>query len=153
MWQDKLGTVLGQTHYKMISCNIWLPVVIHRSKTRNNALDVFWGIETIIMPLSRQPQKKSFCPVSHSLAPTFMKIFFIMRLPWVCPCLFAIHLRCVPICLSLYILQKKYSLVYQSTIVSGTDLADLVFVVKLRERCEVREAATATKRNVVKRSE
>ena len=31
----------GQTHYKMISCNIWLPVVIHRSKTRNNALDVF----------------------------------------------------------------------------------------------------------------
>ena len=72
---------LGQTHYKMISCNIWLPVVIHRSKTRNNALDVFWGIETIIMPLSRQPQKKSFCPVSHSLAPTFMKIFFIMRLP------------------------------------------------------------------------
>ncbi|MCI6186202.1 MAG: hypothetical protein MR739_03380, partial [Spirochaetia bacterium] len=46
------------------------------------ALDVFWGIETIIMPLSRQPQKKSFCPVSHSLAPTFMKIFFIMRLPW-----------------------------------------------------------------------
>ena len=71
----------GQTHYKMISCNIWLPVVIHRSKTRNNALDVFWGIETIIMPLSRQPQKKSFCPVSHSLAPTFMKIFFIMRLP------------------------------------------------------------------------
>ena len=72
----------GQTHYKMISCNIWLPVVIHRSKTRNNALDVFWGIETIIMPLSRQPQKKSFCPVSHSLAPTFMKIFFIMRLPW-----------------------------------------------------------------------
>ena len=73
---------IGQTHYKMISCNIWLPVVIHRSKTRNNALDVFWGIETIIMPLSRQPQKKSFCPVSHSLAPTFMKIFFIMRLPW-----------------------------------------------------------------------
>ena len=55
--------------------------MIHRSKTRNNALDVFWGIETIIMPLSRQPQKKSFCPVSHSLAPTFMKIFFIMRLP------------------------------------------------------------------------
>ena len=36
---------------------------------------------------------------------------------------------------------------------TGTDLADLVFVVKLRERCEVREAATATKRNVVKRSE
>ena len=72
----------GQTHYKMISCNIWLPVVIHRSKTRNNALDVFWGIETIIMPLSRQPQKKSFCPVSHSLAPTFMNIFFIMRLSW-----------------------------------------------------------------------
>ena len=65
----------------MISCNIWLPVVIHRSKTCNNALDVFWSIETIIMPLSRQPQKKSFCPVSHSLAPTFMKIFFIMRLP------------------------------------------------------------------------
>ena len=49
--------------------------------------------------------------------------------------------------------KKKYSLVCQSTIVSGTDLADLVFVVKLRERCEVREAATATKRNVVKRSE
>ena len=65
----------------MISCNIWLPGVIHRSKPRNNALDVFWGIETIIMPLSRQPQKKSFCPVSHSLAPNFMKIFFIMRLP------------------------------------------------------------------------
>ena len=80
--QFKTGTdLVGQTHYKMISCNIWLPVVIHRSKTRNNALDVFWGIETIIMPLSRQPQKKSFCPVSHSLAPTFMKIFFIMRLP------------------------------------------------------------------------
>ena len=76
-----IPTMLGQTHYKMISCNIWLPVVIHRSKTCNNALDVFWGIETIIMPLSRQPQKKSFCPVSHSLAPTFMKIFFIMRLP------------------------------------------------------------------------
>ena len=75
------GTNPGQTHYKMISCNIWLPVVIHRSKTRNNALDVFWGTETIIMPLSRQPQKKSFCPVSHSLAPNFMKIFFIMRLP------------------------------------------------------------------------
>ena len=35
--------VLGQTHYKMISCNIWLPVVIHKSKTRNNALDVFLG--------------------------------------------------------------------------------------------------------------
>ena len=67
---------LGQTHYKMISCNIWLPVVIHRSKTRNNALDVFWGIETIIMPLSRQPQKKSFCPVSHFLAPTFMSNFY-----------------------------------------------------------------------------
>ena len=49
--------------------------------------------------------------------------------------------------------KKKYSLVCQSTIVSGTDLADLVFVVKLRERCEVREAATATKQNVVKRSE
>ena len=79
-YASELAT-LGQTHYKMISCNIWLPVVIHRSKTRNNALDVFWGIETIIMPLSRQPQKKSFCPVSHSLAPTFMKIFFIMRLP------------------------------------------------------------------------
>ena len=78
---------IGQTHYKMISCNIWLPVVIHRSKTRNNALDVFWGIETIIMPLSRQPQKKSFCPVSHSLAPTFMKIFFIMRLPCTEQCL------------------------------------------------------------------
>ena len=43
---------LGQTHYKMISCNIWLPVVIHRSKTRNNALDVFWGIETIIVNLA-----------------------------------------------------------------------------------------------------
>ena len=71
----------------MISCNIWLPVVIHRSKTRNNALDVFWGTETIIMPLSRQPQKKSFCPVSHSLAPTFMKIFFIMRLPYPVMCL------------------------------------------------------------------
>ena len=42
----------GQTHYKMISCNIWLPVVIHRSKTRNNALDVFWGIETIIVNLA-----------------------------------------------------------------------------------------------------
>ena len=79
--QDRIFILSGQTHYKMISCNIWLPVVIHRSKTRNNALDVFWGIETIIMPLSRQPQKKSFCPVSHSLAPTFMKIFFIMRLP------------------------------------------------------------------------
>ncbi len=79
-----------QTHYKMISCNIWLPVVIHRSKTRNNALDVFWGIETIIMPLSRQPQKKSFCPVSHSLAPTFMKIFFIMRLPC-CTCFLLKH--------------------------------------------------------------
>ncbi|MBS7266506.1 MAG: hypothetical protein KIG83_08535, partial [Treponema sp.] len=24
-------------------------------------------------------------PVSHSLAPTFMKIFFIMRLPWAQP--------------------------------------------------------------------
>ena len=36
----------------MISCNIWLPVVIHRSKTRNNALDVFWGIETIIVNLA-----------------------------------------------------------------------------------------------------
>ena len=43
---------VGQTHYKMISCNIWLPVVIHRSKTRNNALDVFWGIETIIVNLA-----------------------------------------------------------------------------------------------------
>ena len=46
------GTNTGQTHYKMISCNIWLPVVIHRSKTRNNALDVFWGIETIIVNLA-----------------------------------------------------------------------------------------------------
>ena len=46
------GTNSGQTHYKMISCNIWLPVVIHRSKTRNNALDVFWGIETIIVNLA-----------------------------------------------------------------------------------------------------
>ena len=36
----------------MISCNIWLPVVIHRSKTRNNALDVFWGMETIIVNLA-----------------------------------------------------------------------------------------------------
>ncbi|MCI6186931.1 MAG: hypothetical protein MR739_07130, partial [Spirochaetia bacterium] len=54
--RKKIVNTLGQTHYKMISCNIWLPVVIHRSKTRNNALDVFWGIETIIMPLSRQPQ-------------------------------------------------------------------------------------------------
>ena len=44
--------LIGQTHYKMISCNIWLPVVIHRSKTRNNALDVFWGIETIIVNLA-----------------------------------------------------------------------------------------------------
>ena len=77
-------TLVGQTHYKMISCNIWLPVVIHRSKTRNNALDVFWGIETIIMLLSRQPQNKTFRPVSHSLAPNFMKIFFIMRLPYQC---------------------------------------------------------------------
>ena len=93
---------VGQTHYKMISCNIWLPVVIHRSKTRNNALDVFWGIETIIMPLSRQPQKKSFCPVSHSLAPTFMKIFFIMRLPYNCRNYGNKYekknLRCVPAC-------------------------------------------------------
>ena len=46
------GTNPGQTHYKMISCNIWLPVVIHRSKTRNNALDVFWGMETIIVNLA-----------------------------------------------------------------------------------------------------
>ena len=43
---------VGQTHYKKINCNIWLPVVIHRSKTRNNALDVFWGIETIIVNLA-----------------------------------------------------------------------------------------------------
>ncbi len=93
---DKLLWQTGQTHYKMISCNIWLPVVIHRSKTRNNALDVFWGIETIIMPLSRQPQKKSFCPVSHSLAPTFMKIFFIMRLPCYGRVL-SLHKNCVNI--------------------------------------------------------
>ena len=36
----------------MISCNIWLPVVIHRSKTRNNALNVFWDMETIIVNLA-----------------------------------------------------------------------------------------------------
>ena len=71
------GDFLGQTHYKMISCNIWLPVVIHRSKTRNNALDVFWGIETIIMPLSRQPQKKVFLPcVSLPRANFYENIFY-----------------------------------------------------------------------------
>ena len=51
-FSDTFSKCVGQTHYKMISCNIWLPVVIHRSKTRNNALDVFWGIETIIVNLA-----------------------------------------------------------------------------------------------------
>ena len=51
-WKQVEALFSGQTHYKMISCNIWLPVVIHRSKTRNNALDVFWGIETIIVNLA-----------------------------------------------------------------------------------------------------
>ena len=55
----------------------WLPVLIHRAKTRNNALDVFWGMETITMPLPRHPQKKSFCPMPHSLAPNFPSCFFI----------------------------------------------------------------------------
>ena len=108
----------------MISCNIWLPVVIHRSKTRNNALDVFWGIETIIMPLSRQPQKKSFCPVSHSLAPTFMKIFFIMRLP--CRCLENCTCRVEIILISLRV-QGYGAVAKQAT--------------GLNERSEVREAA------------
>jgi len=31
-------------------------------KTRNNALDAFCGLETILMPLSRHPQKESFLP-------------------------------------------------------------------------------------------
>ena len=47
-----ISNLKGQTHYKMINCNIWLPVVIHRLKMRNNALDVFWGIETIIVNLA-----------------------------------------------------------------------------------------------------
>ena len=38
-------------------------------------------------------QKKSFCPVSRSLAPTFMKIFFIMRLPWDRPCFIIQHMQ------------------------------------------------------------
>ena len=50
--------------------------MIHRSKTRNNPLDVFWGLETIIMPLTRHPQKKSFCPMPHSLAPNYSLIKF-----------------------------------------------------------------------------
>ena len=31
-------------------------------KTRNNALDAFCGLETILMPLSQHPQKESFLP-------------------------------------------------------------------------------------------
>ena len=63
-------------YYKIHNSKIWLPVVIHRAKPRNNALDVFEGIETIIMPLSRHPSKKSFCPMPHSLAPNFKSIFY-----------------------------------------------------------------------------
>ena len=54
---------------KKIKSEIWLPVVIHKAKPRNNALDVFGGIETIIMPLPRHPPKKSFCLMPPSLAP------------------------------------------------------------------------------------
>ena len=46
--------------------------MIHRSKPRKIALDAFWGIEIFIMPLSRHPQKESFCPMPHSLAPKFL---------------------------------------------------------------------------------
>ena len=59
----------------MIVSVIWLLVVIHRSKPRNNALDVFWGMETIRMPLPQHPQKKSFCPMPHSRAPYSLTSF------------------------------------------------------------------------------
>lgn len=46
--------------------------MIHRSKTRKIALDAFWGIEILIMPLPRHPQKEPFCPMPHSLAPKIL---------------------------------------------------------------------------------
>jgi hypothetical protein len=67
-----LCTSVGKGYYKKIKSEIWLPVVIHKAKPRNNALDVFGGIETIIMPLPRHPPKKSFCLMPPSFAPHFL---------------------------------------------------------------------------------
>jgi hypothetical protein len=39
---------------------IRLIVSRHMSKTRDNALDAVWGLETMVMPLSRHPQTESF---------------------------------------------------------------------------------------------
>ena len=54
----------GLPHYKQSIVNFGSQSRICRSKTRNNALDVVWGFETIILPLSRQHQTKSFCPTN-----------------------------------------------------------------------------------------
>ena len=68
---------IGQTHYKMISCNIWLPVVIHRSKTRNNALDVFWGYRNYYNAALAAAPKKVFLPcVSLPRANFYENIFY-----------------------------------------------------------------------------
>ena len=52
--------------------------MMHRSKPRNNPLDVFWGLETIIMPLTRHPQKKVFLPYASfpRAKSLFIKILF-----------------------------------------------------------------------------
>jgi hypothetical protein len=75
-----LCTSVGKGYYKKIKSEIWLPVVIHKAKPRNNALDVFGGIETIIMPLPRHPPKKVFLPYVSLLRATFAVSFFITPL-------------------------------------------------------------------------
>ena len=52
---------------------------MHKAKPRNNALDVFWGIETIIMPLPRHPQKKSFCHMPHSFKQNLLSLISTLR--------------------------------------------------------------------------
>ena len=71
-----MAKVLPVNCVKNTHRKLWLPVVIHEAKTRNNALDVVCGLETIIMPLPRHPQTKSFCLMPHALAPDFTSIFF-----------------------------------------------------------------------------
>ena len=52
---------------------------MHKAKPRNIALDVFWGIETIIMPLPRNPQKKSFCLKPHSFKQNLLSLISTLR--------------------------------------------------------------------------
>ena len=54
----------GLLHYKKNNRTPGSRSHICRTKTRNIALDVVCGIETIILPLPRQPQTKSFCPAN-----------------------------------------------------------------------------------------